>query len=105
MTPDADAATRGGANGCAGCDGSDTLRGMPAGGVGITDGPEDCDGCGAATVDATPMLPAAIGCASGAAGCAGAGDGPEPDDDSGAPGALRADAAPGACADSRCPQC
>jgi hypothetical protein len=102
MTPAAAAgcATRGaGADEIGGAAGA--LRGMPAGGVGVTTG---CP-CGtAAIVCATPIVCTPIGCAAGADGTF---DGPEPGAVIGCAGALRTDAgaAPGACGDSRCPQC
>jgi hypothetical protein len=106
MTPAAaGCATRGGGGadeiGAAGA-----LRGMPAGGVGVTTGDV---GCGmAAIVDATPMVLAPIGCACAGAGAAGTLAGPEPAAVIGCAGALRTDcgaAAPGADDDKRWPQC
>jgi hypothetical protein len=70
---------------------------MPAGGVGVT---------GAAMVLATPGAEAPL-----PGGCAGAadptGEAPEPEPPNGCAGELRCadEAAPGADADSRCPQC
>src|SRR4051812_26476734 len=94
MTPAvaAGCATRGG-----GADeiGAGALRGMPAGGVGVTTGD---DGCGiAAIVEATPIVCTPIGCAAEAAGTFA---GPEPAAVIGCAGALRTDcgaAAPGDC--------
>jgi hypothetical protein len=102
MTPAvaAGCATRGG-----GADeiGAGALRGMPAGGVGVTTGD---DGCGiAAIVEATPIVATPMGCAAGAAGTFA---GPEPAAVIGCAGALRTDcgaAAPGDCDVKRCPQC
>jgi hypothetical protein len=105
ITPEvaAGCATRGGGADEIGAAGA--LRGMPAGGVGVTTGDV---GCGiAAIVEATPMVLMPIGCACGA-GAAGTLAGPEPAAVIGCAGALRTDcgaAAPGADGDSRCPQC
>ena len=108
MTPEvaAGCATRG-----AGADETGgTLRGMPAGGVGVTAGVDGCgmDGCGMIVL-ATPIVWAPIGAAAdGVADGAGTFAGPDPGAVIGCAGALRTDcgaAAPGACGVNRCPQC
>jgi hypothetical protein len=79
------------------------LRGIPAGGVGVTPG---VDGCGIIVL-ATPIVFAPIDAPCDGAG-AGAFAGPEPAAAMGCAGALRAGcgaAAPGDCDVKRCPQC